>query len=175
MNWITVFAATAVLTVSSWVSAADSRTILVLDGSGSMWGQIDQVYKIEIARDVIRKVLSQAPDDQQLGLVSYGHNRKGDCSDIETLVPVGTEHTQILDAVDAINPKGKTPLSDAVVFAANQLRYQEERATVILISDGIENCNADPCEVGRSLEATGVDFTVHVIGFDVVEPRLWRN
>jgi len=117
MKRIALFAAT-VLTVSSLVVAADNRTILILDGSGSMWGQIEQAHKIDIARDVIRRVLTETPDDQQLGLVAYGHNRKGDCSDIESLVPIGTDHTQILNAVDAINPKGKTPLSDAVVFAA---------------------------------------------------------
>jgi len=171
MKRIALFAATLLLALSSLAATADSRTILVLDGSGSMWGQIEQAHKIDIARKVIRKVLSETPDDQQLGLVAYGHNRKGDCSDIESLVPVGVNHTQILTAVEAINPKGKTPLSDAVVFAANQLRYEEQPATVILISDGIETCDADPCAVGRSLEASGVDFTAHVIGFDVVEPE----
>ena len=157
------------LIIASSMATADNNTILVLDGSGSMWGQIDQTHKIEIARDVIRDVLSETPEDYQLGLVAYGHNRKGDCGDIEALVPIGTDHSRILEAVDAINPKGKTPLSDAVVFAAEQLNYRNEPANVVLISDGIENCNADPCAVGESLEQAGIDFTAHVIGFDIVE------
>ena len=41
---------------------------------------------------------------------------------------------------------------------------------MILVSDGKETCNFDPCEVGRQLEETGVDFTAHVIGFDVADP-----
>ncbi len=169
MKCIARLAATGVLSATSFIASANNPTILVLDGSGSMWGQIGEVHKIEIARNVIREVLEETSDTHELGLVAYGHNRKGDCGDIESLVSVGTDHTQILNAVDSINPKGKTPLSDAVVFAANRLRYKEVPATVILISDGIETCNADPCEVGRSLEASGVDFTAHVIGFDVVE------
>jgi Ca-activated chloride channel family protein len=37
------------------------------------------------------------------------------------------------------------------------------------VSDGIETCDYDPCEVARKLEAAGIDFTAHVIGFDVNE------
>jgi Ca-activated chloride channel family protein len=146
------------------------RTILVLDGSGSMWGQIDGVNKIVIARDVMSELLATLPADQELGLMSYGHRRKGDCADIEMLIEPGTNRVAISDAVNAINPKGKTPLSAAVSQAAEALRYTEETATVILVSDGIETCNLDPCAVGRELEAAGVNFTAHVIGFDVNDP-----
>jgi len=146
------------------------RTILVLDGSGSMWGQIDGINKIVIAREVIGEILQSFPPDQELGLTVYGHRRKGDCTDIETVIAPGSGLTgAITDAVNAINPRGKTPLSAAVIAAAEALRYTEERATVILVSDGIETCDIDPCAVGRQLEEAGVDFTAHVIGFDVEE------
>ena len=38
---------------------------------------------------------------------------------------------------------------------------------MVLISDGVETCNLDPCALGTELEKLGVDFTAHVIGFDV--------
>lgn len=60
---------------------------------------------------------------------------------------------------------GKTPLTEAVRQAAGVLRSTEEKATVILITDGIETCEADPCALGAELEASGVDFTAHVVGF----------
>ncbi|MCA8869186.1 MAG: VWA domain-containing protein, partial [Rhodobacteraceae bacterium] len=147
------------------------RTILVLDASGSMWGQIDGKAKITIAQEVMGSLLATIPDDQALGLTVYGHRRKGDCNDIETLVQPGTaSRDAIMRAVNAIKPKGKTPLSAAVVAAAKELKYTEEKATVILVSDGKETCDFDPCEVGRALEEAGVDFTAHVIGFDVANP-----
>lgn len=145
-----------------------SRAILVLDASGSMWGQIDGKAKITIAQEVIGDLLQSLPADQELGLTVYGHRRKGDCSDIETLIhPGGDTRNAIMMAVSAITPKGKTPLSAAVIQAAKALRYTEERATVILVSDGRETCALDPCEVGRNLEKSGIDFTAHVIGFDI--------
>jgi len=148
-----------------------SRTILVLDASGSMWGQIDGKAKITIAQEVIGALLQSLPGETELGLTVYGHRRKGDCNDIETLIlPGGDTRAAIARAVNAIKPKGKTPLSAAVIAAAQALRYTEERATVILVSDGKETCDFDPCEVGRQLEASGVDFTAHVIGFDISDP-----
>ncbi len=146
------------------------RTILVLDASGSMWGQIDGKAKITIAQEVIDGLLNTIPEDQALGLTAYGHRRKGDCSDIESLVAPGSgTRAAISSAVNAIKPKGKTPLSAAVIAAAETLKYTEEKATVILVSDGRETCEFDPCEVGRRLEEAGIDFTAHVIGFDVAK------
>ena len=163
-----IFSAFLFFTLSLSAHAQDRPSaILVLDGSGSMWGQIDGKAKITIAQEVIDDLLSTLPEDQALGLTVYGHRRKGDCSDIETLVSPGGSRSDISKAVNAIKPKGKTPLSDAVIAAAEALRYSEDKATVILVTDGKETCERDPCEVGRLLEETGVDFTAHVVGFDI--------
>lgn len=145
-----------------------SKVMLILDGSGSMWGRVDGRPKIEVARDVIRDMLKDWDTSIDLGLSAYGHRKKGECSDIETLRPVGpVDANAIMSAVEGLSPKGKTPLSEAVRRAAEELRYSEERATVILVSDGLETCEADPCAVATSLEEAGVDFTVHVVGFDL--------
>ena len=150
--------------------AADPQrpaTMLVLDASGSMWGQIDGKPKIAIAREAVGIMLSgwQGGD---LGLMAYGHNRKGDCNDIEVLQPVGANTAAgIRKQVDALNPMGMTPISASVRQAAAQLRSTEQKATVILVSDGEETCSADPCALGKELEAAGVDFTAHVVGFDI--------
>ncbi|MBC7285336.1 VWA domain-containing protein [Hoeflea sp.] len=147
------------------------KVILVLDASGSMWGQIDGEAKITIARRAIDDLLDTLPASTQLGLTVYGHREKGNCDDIETLVVPGAQpRSAIRQAIAAISPKGKTPLSKAVLLAAEALKYEENKATVILLSDGIETCNYDPCTLGAQLEADGVDFTAHVIGFDVAEP-----
>lgn len=140
--------------------------MIVLDGSGSMWGQIDGVPKLTIARDVLHKVLPTVPATTELGLVAYGHREKGNCADIELVVPPATGTADaIATAADNMKFLGKTPLSDAVQFAAEQLRYTEDKATVVLITDGIETCDADPCALGKALEEQGIDFTVHVVGF----------
>lgn len=160
----------ALLCSASFALMAEERAMLVLDASGSMWGQVDGKAKIEIARESLKTLLASWPQDRAVGLVVYGHRKKDDCNDIETLIPVGAvDAAKIATTIDALTPKGKTPLSAAVKHAAEALKYTEEKATVILISDGVETCNLDPCALGAELEKLGVDFTAHVIGFDVLK------
>ena len=135
-----------------------------------MWGEVGETTKIEIARDVIGDLMLDWSDKVELGLSAYGHREKGNCSDIETLKPIGpVDPKQVAQIVDAISPKGKTPLTAAIRNAADELRYEEDRATVILVSDGEETCGGDPCAVAEELEAAGIDFTVHVVGFDLTD------
>ena len=147
------------------VVAAD-RAIIVLDGSGSMWAQIEGKARITIARETLASVLKDLPDELELGLMSYGHREKGNCDDIEMLVEPGPgTGPAIVAAADEINPKGKTPISEAVRRAAEALQFTEDKATVILITDGLETCEVDPCQLASELESQGVDFTTHVLGF----------
>lgn len=145
---------------------AAERAIVVLDGSGSMWAQIDGKARITIARETLSEVLATLPDDLELGFMTYGHREKGNCEDIELLVePALNTGAAIAAAANDINPKGMTPISDAVRLAAEELRFTEEKATVILITDGLETCEVDPCALASELEAQGIDFTTHVLGF----------
>jgi Ca-activated chloride channel homolog len=151
-------------------AAAEGKSIIVLDASGSMWGQIDGRAKLEIAREALGSVLSGLDAATEIGLIAYGHREKGSCEDIELIVPPGPGTAgAISDAANAMKFLGKTPLTESVRRAAAELRSTEAKATVILITDGIETCEADPCALGAELEASGVDFTAHVVGFGLTE------
>lgn len=160
----------AAMTVQGVPAAAADRAIIVLDASGSMWGQIDGRPKLEIARETLRKVLPTFSPDLELGLMAYGHRERGNCADIELVVQPGAGTAgAISTAVDRMSFLGKTPLSQAVKEAAEAMRYTEDKATVVLITDGIETCNADPCALASELEKAGIDFTAHVVGFGLTE------
>ncbi len=161
-----------VMLMASAGAQASERTMIVFDGSGSMWGQIDGKPKYEIARQALRDMLETVPDTMELGLMAYGHREKGLCTDIETLVSPGPNNkAAILQAVQDMKFLGKTPLSAAVQQAAADLRYTEDKATVILITDGEETCQADPCALGTELKRSGVDFTAHVVGFGLTKQQ----
>jgi len=164
----------AALTVSATAPARETSpnppasALIIFDASGSMWGQIKGKAKIEIARDVVRNLVTTLPEETELGLMAYGHRRKGDCADIELLIPVGkVDRSAFAKTVDDIMPKGMTPITAALELAAEGLGYKENKATVILVSDGLETCDADPCAAAKKLEELGIDFTAHVIAFDL--------
>ncbi|WP_425061845.1 vWA domain-containing protein [Roseovarius confluentis] len=149
----------------SAVAQDEGATMIVLDGSGSMWGQIDGTPKIEIAREAIGRMLADWPDNRQLGLVAYGHRREGDCDDIETLMEPGPlDRDAIESKLDSITPRGKTPVGASVRAAAGMVG---KNGSVVVVTDGLENCGADLCALGEDLSASDPGFTAHLIGFDV--------
>ncbi|MBV1916357.1 MAG: VWA domain-containing protein [Pseudomonadales bacterium] len=145
-----------------------SDQILILDASGSMWGQIDGTNKVVIARDVLGRLIQKLSDDVQVGLVAYGHRRKGDCDDIETLTAVAPiDKATLITTINDLNPKGKTPISDSIKQAIGLVRNSEQPTNIILVSDGLETCGGDPCKVVSDAKAAGVKFVMHVVGFGI--------
>lgn len=171
-KWIAV----AVIAIVPWIfcldataqSAQGGTLLLVLDASGSMWGQVDNENKIVIARRVLGNLVDELPDGAEVGVIAYGHRREADCDDIETVVSVGPlDRDLIKQTVGGLTPKGKTPITRSVQQAFDILSETDRTATVILISDGLETCGGDPCAAVRAAKERGVDFILHVVGFDV--------
>lgn len=144
------------------------QVMFILDSSGSMSEQVAGKQKLAAAKEVMHQVVPALDEKVRLGLTVYGHRRPGDCSDIEVLIPPGSDdRAELLGQVDALKPVGKTPISAAILAAANELRTSDAETTIILVSDGIETCGGDPCAVVAQLKSTGTKFVMHVIGFDV--------
>lgn len=147
-------------------SSAPTNTLFILDASGSMWGQIKGKAKITIAKEVMAKLVPELPRNNRIGLIAYGHRRKGDCNDVETLVKLGANNRQtVLDAVKGLNAKGKTPLTSSVNRAFKMLQGEKGESTIILVSDGIESCQGDPCKTVKAARKYGIKFVLNTIGF----------
>lgn len=147
---------------------AGAPLLLILDASGSMWGQIEGENKIVIARRVLGQLVDDLADGSEVGVIAYGHRREGDCDDIETVVPMGAlDKDAVKQTVNGLNPKGKTPITKSVQAAFDSLGGRDGGTTVLLISDGLETCGGDPCAAVRLAKDQGLDFVMHVVGFDV--------
>lgn len=155
------------LSASSTLASESTRLLLILDGSGSMWGRMDGQPKITIAKSTASEAISSLPQEIQAGLMFYGHRRKGDCQDIELVAPLGAARQQMLDQLKSVSPKGMTPLTTSLIKASELLAEGEDEATVILVSDGIETCSGNPCAAVAALRDRGLKLVVHVVGFDV--------
>ena len=157
-----------ILLPASAIGGDESLIFYILDGSGSMWGRVDGRLKIQVAKEVMKTLLNETPDDIQCGIMIYGHRKKGDCSDIEMIVPIGTLNREAaIDKINKITPKGKTPISDSIAMAIDKIKGTECASTIVLVSDGIETCGKDPCALTKSLKESGINFVMHVVGFGV--------
>ncbi|MEM7191663.1 MAG: vWA domain-containing protein [Pseudomonadota bacterium] len=157
--------------------AADGRTtpctqdaMIVFDASGSMSGNVDTWstvpnLRIDEVRRALRRVLPRAAQFRKIGLISYGPGPYDQCNVVLDLKPEAQAAKRIMSIVDRLRPAGQTPLTEAVEQAAEVLGYKAKPGVVVVLTDGEDTCNGDPCALGERLQAQGLDLTVHVIGF----------
>ncbi len=155
----------------SWMTGAaqaSESAMLIYDASRSMWGQIDGKNRIVIARDVLGKAFQRYEARMKLGIMAYGNRSSSNCRDINHIKPIGRIRAASYSrAIRRINPRGKTPIARAIRIGANTLDYKNKKATLILMSDGLDNCNGNPCAMARKLEESANFLTIHVIAFSV--------
>ena len=161
--------AALLIAAASVPALARTNMLFILDSSNSMWGQVEGVAKIDTAKTVLANLISDLPPDTQVGLMAYGHRAEGDCQDVQTVAAIGAESAASITAkLNGVTPTGKTPIAYALQQSAGEFAsLPEENNHVILISDGVETCNGDPCAAAAALSAKGVDVRAHVVGFDV--------
>ncbi|MCZ4318435.1 VWA domain-containing protein [Aequorivita viscosa] len=171
MKQLAIFLCTllfSILSISQTKQAPEtpSPIIFIYDASGSMWGQIKGKTKMDIASTVLSYSINDFAENQKIGLVAYGHRKKGDCRDVEILLPISnTSKNKVATAVKSIKPLGMTPLAYSASTVIDQLRKSKEKATIVLITDGIESCDGNICDVIKAAKAEGIDFKLHIVGF----------
>ncbi len=154
--------------------AAERVAIMVFDASGSMWNRLEgDLTRIEVARDVMESYFQSRDATVPLAVIAYGHRQRGNCSDIETITPLGLhDGTALATRLRALNPQGMTPLTASMQMARDMIPPTAESADLILVTDGLENCEGDPCALAAELAAQGIDIRAHVVGFGMTEEEV---
>ena len=161
------------LAAGSWspVLAQDEATThieLILDASGSMWAKLGSSTRIEVAKDALGKIIDDLSERKGIavGLRVYGH-RTNDCKDTKLEIPIGPLDGKKMKAfIGKIKPKGKTPIAYSLQEAAKDFRKDFTGSKVIiLVTDGLESCNGDPCAAAKALAEKGIVSKIHVVGF----------
>lgn len=153
-----------------------TRILFVLDGSQSMLTRWETSTKMEIAQQLLTNMVDSVKDINgvEMGLRVYGHQKPvppQDCSDTKLEVPFTANNaTKIKNKLFAIKPKGTTPIAHSLELSANDFpECTDCRNIVILITDGIESCDGDPCAVSLKLQKEGIILKPFVIGIGLDE------
>lgn len=181
-GWFTMVMLVLELSASAQTGVAedltdDTRLLFVFDASNSMnafWGG---ERKIASATALLSEALEElyGIEGLQLGLRVYGHqtfvDRDGqDCEDTELVVPIGTGNNLVITrALKKIQARGTTPIAHSLELAADDFPDSDGRNVIILITDGIEACDGDPCAVSRALQAKNVVVKPFIIGIGLDE------
>ncbi|WP_426362340.1 VWA domain-containing protein [Streptomyces sp. E-08] len=144
---------------------------LVLDVSGSMRAKdIDGKSRMSAAKQAFNEVLDAVPEEVRLGIRTLGadypgNDRKRGCKDTRSLYPVGPlDRTEAKTAVATLAPTGWTPIGPALLGAAGDLGKDGATKRIVLITDGEDTCDVDPCQIARQIAAEGIHLVIDTLG-----------
>lgn len=149
-----------------------TRILFILDASNSMNLDWNNQTRMAAAKEVLTKSVEnlRGVPNLELALRVYGHqsnvtNTYQDCQDTKLEVAFGSLNIDPIKAkIKGIQAKGATPIARSLEAAAADFPDTLARNFIILITDGLESCDNDPCIIARKLREKGVKVTPFVIG-----------
>ncbi len=148
-----------------------TRILFMLDASGSMFAKWENTLRITVAKKMLAQFVDslRTNENLELALRVYGHQfdrRLKKCNDSKLEVPFHTNnHDAIIQKLRTITPKGTTPIAYSLEQASSDFPAGDDvRNVIIIITDGIESCDGDPCAVSLALQRKGIFLKPFVIG-----------
>ncbi len=152
-----------------------TRILFIFDASFSMAGEWENEKKINLARKTLFDIVDSLNDKEniQMALRIYGHQSPvppQDCKDTKLEVSFRNNNANaIKQKLNFIDPKGTTPISYSLEQGANDFpgRCPNCRNIIIIITDGKEECEGDPCEISRQLQKKGIILKPFILGIGI--------
>ena len=153
-----------------------TRIEFVFDASFSMFGQWQNGMKMDMAKKMLTEFLDSIQKvnnpNLELAFRCYGHQvplrPERSCTDTKLEVPFGKNNAQaIKNKLKMLVPKGTTPIAYTLEQCGGDFPSASNanvRNIIILITDGIEECDGDPCAVSLALQKKGIVLKPFVIG-----------
>lgn len=155
-------------------SQPTNRILFIFDDSYSMYAPWNSNIKIEVAKKIMGEFLDSLKGlpNLELALRCYGHTTfikpERNCKDTKLEVPfapASQSAPKIKQRIQKLEPLGTTPIAYSLgESAADFTPCSNCRNIIILITDGIEECDGVPCEVSAELQRKGIFLRPFVIG-----------
>ena len=154
-----------------------NRILFIFDASQSMLARWESGRKIDIARNLLNNMLDSLKhiENLEIGLRVYGHQKPvppQDCSDTKLEIYFQKSNLvvdRMKTKLKMIRARGTTPIANSLEKGAFDFPNDNARNIIILITDGLESCDGDPCAVSRLFQRKGIILRPFVIGIGLDE------
>lgn len=159
-----------------------NRVLFVLDGSGSMKQNWGEKTKFESAKDLLVKIIDSVEKKNpnvEFAVRVFGYQNPRElknCKDSKLLIPFGKNNAaKIQSALSNIRPQGMSPVAYSIQLGAKDFPDDVKSLnSLILITDGEENCEGDPCEASKELVAKRITLKPFIVGLGV-DPAAYQK
>ena len=151
-----------------------NRVLFVLDVSGSMKGKWGEKTKFETAKELLYKIIDSVEKKNpnvEFGVRAFGYQfskAERNCKDSKLLVPFAKNNAEkIKSSLERISAQGMTPIAYSLEQAANDFTADEKSLnSIIIITDGNENCDGNPCSASQKLLDKRISLRPFIVGLN---------
>ena len=143
-----------------------TRLLLIMDCSNSMWDHWQSGSKIKVTQQVLLSFLDSISrqHDVDVALRVFGHlNKEQFGTRLE--VPFGTDNIYRLQSkIKTLVPQGGCTAAAALTDALSDFPATgSSRNLILIITDGMDDCDAEICDVARQVQLSGVVVQTFVL------------
>ncbi len=163
--------------ISAQADFSVTRILFVLDASGSMEGNWDGKSKFDVAKEILFQTLDSLEQNNghlEFALRIFGFQtpkQLKNCEDSKLVCDFAPNNaTAFRKVLRNIKNQGQTPIAYSLYQAVNDFPPDPQAKNVIvLITDGIETCEGDPCSVSSVLASRHIALRPFIIGLGMGE------
>ncbi|MBI5101122.1 MAG: VWA domain-containing protein [Nitrospirae bacterium] len=166
----------AVIIGPSAAHAREERMVeVILDASSSMNQKLKSGdMKLSAEKKAVESLLMRLDGNTVISFRAFGHQsprEKRDCLDTRALTgfsPLIGIVTKMLVQTIGLRALGSAPVSQALSEAVRDFPPDFKGETVVvLVSDGKDTCQGDPCSTAQGLTKDRTKLVIHTIGLEV--------
>lgn len=154
-----------------------TRILFIFDGSGSMTSDWGGKTKFEVAKRLVAETIDSIEKvnrNVEFGLRIFGHQSPRvdeNCEDSELEVPFQKYNgVNISNKLESITPQGHTPIAYSIYKSLVDFpRDRYAKNSIVLVTDGAENCEGDLCALNLELEKRKITMKPFIIGMGLDE------
>lgn len=154
-----------------------SRVLFLLDVSGSMKEDWNGRKKFDVAKELLYKLIDSVEKKNpnvQFAVRAFGYQSPRadrNCKDSKLLVPFAKNNAANIQlALQKISPQGMTPIAYSLLQAPADFPADSKSLnSIIIITDGNENCDGNPCSSSQQLIEKRITVRPFIVGLNVGE------
>ena len=156
-----------------------TRVLIILDCSHSMWDKWQSDSKIKVTQQVLLKFLDSVANQQniEVALRVFGHLNKNSYG-TRLEVPFEPDNNyKIQSKIKTLVPNGACTAASALSSSLNDFppistqsqgmlssTEPQPRNIILIITDGMDDCDGNICDVARQVQMSGVIVKTFILG-----------
>ena len=151
-----------------------TRVLIILDCSHSMWDRWQSDAKIKVTQQVLLKFMDSVANQQgiEVALRVFGHlNKNSYGTRLEVPFEKGNNY-KIQIKIKTLVPNGactaatalSSSLNDFPPLSGDSKEDVQPRNIILIITDGMDDCDGNICDVARQVQMSGVIVQTFILG-----------